>query len=179
MDIKKVSIIGLGALGILYGHHLSKKMSRGNLRVIADRTRIERYENEGIYCNSERCHFNYVTPDELCDPADLLIFTVKYEGLKAAIQAVKKHVGEQTIILSLLNGITSEAVIGQSYGTDHILNSVAQGMDAVKVGNQLTYDHKGIICFGDREYLETCQKWLGVWRLSLIKWSSHTKLISI
>jgi 2-dehydropantoate 2-reductase len=151
MEIKKVSIIGLGALGILFGHHLSKKISTVDLRIIADQDRIKRYENEGVFCNGERCNFNYVTPDELCEPADLIIFTVKYDSLRDAIQAVKSHVGEHTIILSALNGITSEAVIGQTYGLDKIVYCVAQGMDAVKVGNQLNYDHMGILCFGDRE----------------------------
>ncbi|MEH7502810.1 ketopantoate reductase family protein [Neobacillus drentensis] len=151
MEIKKVSIIGLGALGILFGHHLSKKMPKANLRFIADRERIERYENDHVYCNGERCDFTYLTPDEKCEPADLLIFMVKYDGLKDAIEAVKNHVGEQTIILSALNGITSEAVIGEAYGDEKILYCVAQGMDAVKVGNQLTYDHMGILCFGEQE----------------------------
>jgi 2-dehydropantoate 2-reductase len=38
-EIKKVSIIGLGALGILFGHQLSKKMPKADLRIIADRKR--------------------------------------------------------------------------------------------------------------------------------------------
>ena len=36
MTIKTVSIIGLGALGILFGHHLSKRMPYEDLRIIAD-----------------------------------------------------------------------------------------------------------------------------------------------
>ncbi|MEH7308880.1 ketopantoate reductase family protein [Neobacillus drentensis] len=151
MEIKKVSIIGLGALGIMYGHYFSKRMPKADLRIIADRKRIERYEKEHVYCNGERCEFTFLTPDEICDPADLLIFTVKYDGLKDAIQSVLHHVGEHTIILSALNGISSEAVIGETYGDDHILYCVAQGMDAVKVGNQLTYDHRGILVIGERE----------------------------
>ncbi|MCL6572980.1 MAG: ketopantoate reductase family protein [Bacillus sp. (in: Bacteria)] len=151
MEIKKVSIIGLGALGILFGHHLSKKMPYADLRIIADRDRIKRYENEHVYCNGERSKFTYMTPEQLCEPADLIIITVKYDGLTDAIQAIHKHVGENTIILSALNGITSEVVIGQVYEIDKILYCVAQGMDAVKVGNQLSYDHMGLLCFGERE----------------------------
>lgn len=152
MEIKKVSIIGLGALGILFGHHLTKKMSKNDLRIIADQDRIGRYQTDGVYCNGERCEFHYVTPEEKCEPADLLIFAVKYDGLKASIQAARNHVGENTIILSLLNGISSEAVIGKAFGMEKILYSVAQGMDAVKVENELTYANKGMICFGDREF---------------------------
>ncbi|PLS05828.1 ketopantoate reductase family protein [Neobacillus cucumis] len=151
MVIKKVSIIGLGALGILFGHQLAKKMPRADLRIIADQNRIQRYQQNGVFCNGECCDFNYVTPEEPCEPADLLIMAVKFNGLKDAIQSVQKHVGENTIILSLLNGITSEEIIGEIYGMDKILYSVAQGMDAVKVGNQLTYDHMGMICFGESE----------------------------
>ncbi|MGE4282106.1 MAG: ketopantoate reductase family protein [Clostridia bacterium] len=151
MEIRTVSIIGLGALGILFGNHLSKRMPEGNLRIIADKNRIKKYENNSVYCNGERCSFHYITPEELCKPADLVIFTVKYNGLKDAIQAVKNQIGEHTIILSALNGITSEAIIGQVYGMEKVLYCVAQGMDAVKVGNKLTYDHMGILCFGEKE----------------------------
>ncbi|MFB3163437.1 2-dehydropantoate 2-reductase [Neobacillus sp. 179-J 1A1 HS] len=150
MEIKKVSIIGLGALGILFGNHFAKRMPKEDVRIIAERDRIEKYKQEHVYCNGELCDFQYVMPEETCEPADLLIFTVKYEGLHDAIQAVRHHVGKDTIILSALNGITSEGIIGQVYGMDKILYSVAQGMDAVKVGNKLTYDHMGMLCFGDQ-----------------------------
>lgn len=151
MKINTVSIIGLGALGVLYGHHLAKRMPKENLRVIADFDRISRYEKEHLYCNGELCEFHFVTPDEVTQPADLVIFTVKYSGLKEAIRAVNNQIGEHTIILSALNGISSEAIIGQTYGMDKVLYCVAQGMDAVKIGNKLTYDHMGILCFGDQE----------------------------
>lgn len=151
MEINKVSIIGLGALGILYGHHLSKRMAKENLRIIADKDRIKRYQTDGVYCNDERCDFNYVSPDDTCEPADLLIFTVKFNGLHDAIKAVKNHVGENTIIMSALNGIASEGVIGEAYGIDKVLYCVAQGMDAVKVGNKLTYANMGMLVFGARE----------------------------
>ncbi len=150
-QIKTVSIIGLGNLGIAYGHHLSKKMPKGDLRIVADRDRIDRYERDGIYCNGERCDFQYVTPDEEIGPADLVLFTVKFPNLPEAIDAVKNHVGESTIILSALNGITSEEMIGEAFGMDKVLYCVAQGMDGIKMGNRLDFDHMGMLCFGDGE----------------------------
>lgn len=151
MEIKTVSFIGLGALGVLFGHQMSKNMPKEDLRCVADQKRIEKYKREKVYCNGEPCDFHYVTPDEKQEPADLVIFSVKYDGLQDAIQAVKNHVGPNTIIISALNGIKSEEVIGQIYGMDKVLYCVAQGMDAVKVGNQLTYDHMGMLCIGERE----------------------------
>ncbi|MCX7614197.1 MAG: ketopantoate reductase family protein [Clostridiales bacterium] len=151
MEIKKVSIIGLGALGVLVGHRISKHLDKENLRIIADKDRIARYMRDNVYCNGERCNFQYTLPDEICEPADLVIFAVKFRDLSDAIYAVKNQVGEQTIIISLLNGIVSETIIGQAYSMDRILYCVAQGMDAVKEGNKLTYSNEGILCIGDTQ----------------------------
>lgn len=151
MEIKSVAIIGLGAMGILYGSHLAKRMPRTDLRIIAGQERIDRYIKDSIFCNGQKCEFQYMTPEEKTSPADLVLFTVKHSGLEDAIRAVKNQVGKNTLILSALNGITSEAMIGQVYGDDKVLYSVAQGMDAVKEGNSLTYAHMGFLCFGDRE----------------------------
>ena len=161
-EIKTVSIIGLGALGILYGHHLSKIMPHDNLRIIADQSRINRYRQDRVYCNNEQCDFNFVPPEDKTGPSDLIIFTVKNNNLHEAIEAVKNQVGAHTTIISLLNGITSEDIIGRRYDMDKFLYSVAQGMDAVKSENRMTYEHMGIICFGDQEpgYLSSKTKTL-------------------
>lgn len=99
-----------------------------------------------------------MTPEEVCEPADLLIIAVKFNGLNEAIQSVKHHVGKKTLIISLLNGITSEEIIGEAYGIEKVLYCVAQGMDAVKVGNRLTYDHMGMLCFGEKEPVLNSEK---------------------
>jgi 2-dehydropantoate 2-reductase len=150
VKINTVSIVGLGALGILFGHHLSKRMPKESLRIVADKERVDKYRTQQVYCNGERCDFHFTTPEESVEPADLVLFTVKNEGLKNAIHAVRNHIGKNTIILSALNGITSEAVIGETYGMEKILYCVAQGMDAVKVNNELTYKNMGMLCFGER-----------------------------
>ncbi|HYE68962.1 MAG TPA: 2-dehydropantoate 2-reductase [Anaerovoracaceae bacterium] len=150
-EIRTVAIIGLGNLGIAFGNHLSKKMQKEDLRFIADRERINRYERDGIFCNGEGCDFQYVTPEESTWPADLVIFTVKFHSLVEAIDAARQHVGENTIILSALNGITSEGMLLEAFGMDKVLYCVAQGMDGIKTGNRLTFDHMGMLCFGDAE----------------------------
>lgn len=149
--IENVSIIGLGALGILYGEHFLRRMPAENLRIIADAARIDKYRKDGIFCNGQSCPFQYVTPEEPVVPADLLIVAVKYTALKEAIRMIKGHVGPDTIILSVLNGVVSEAEIGEAYGAGHLLYSVAQGMTAAKVGNQMSYVTKGILSFGELE----------------------------
>ena len=58
--IRKVSIIGLGALGILYGEHFLRRMPEEDLRIIADPDRIAKYQKEGIFCNGQLCSFHFV-----------------------------------------------------------------------------------------------------------------------
>ncbi len=51
--------------------------------------------------------------------ADLIIFAVKFMGMESALEIVKPFVGEHTLFLSVLNGISSEEMIEKAYGADH------------------------------------------------------------
>lgn len=157
-EIKKVAIIGLGALGILVGHRFSKKMAQDDLRIVADEARIKRYREEGVFCSGEPCDFNYVLPEEKTGPSDLIVFAVKFGALEEAIKAVKNQVGPDTLFVSLLNGITSEEIIAKTYPAENIVHTVAQGMDAVKEGNRLTYMNAGVIFIGDTQPGEVSEK---------------------
>lgn len=149
-EIKTAAVIGMGNLGVAFADYLSKKMPGEDLKIIADPQRIERYINEKIYCNGMACDFNYVAPEEKGDPSDLIIIAVKYGDLAEAVGAIKNQVGPDTVILSALNGITSEAVIAEAYGEDKVLYCVAQGMDGIKTGNRLDFDHMGMLSFGEK-----------------------------
>ena len=77
MDIRKISIIGSGTLGIMYGRFLSKHLPAGNVRFIADENLIETYRNTSIICNGSPCRFTFV-PFGADDPADLVIFAMRF-----------------------------------------------------------------------------------------------------
>ena len=150
MEIQTVAIVGLGALGTLFGHQLSGHMPRERLRIVADQARIDRYRRDGLTSNGEPCDFAYVTPEAETDPADLVLVAVKALQLEDALRAIRRQVGPDTLILSLLNGITSEGVVASVYGADKVVDCVAYGMDAVKEGNRLTYRNMGKLCIGPR-----------------------------
>jgi len=152
MGIKNVCIVGMGALGVLYGEFLTRKMGKQFVEFVASESRIKKYKEEGVFCNGIPCDFNITNENEKGKPADLLIFAVKATALEDAIITAKNKVSENTIILSLLNGISSEEIIGQAFGMEKLLYCVAQGMDAVKIGNELTYSHMGHICIGIMDY---------------------------
>ena len=144
-------IIGLGALGVLFGQRLLE--NGADVRVIADETRAKRYQKQGVICNGAPVNFRYVTPEK-AEKVDLMIFATKEGGLRSAMETASGFAGEDTLILSVLNGVSSEETIAARFGEKNVLYCTAQGMDAVKVGNALTYAHAGMIVLGEKQPCE-------------------------
>lgn len=147
MAIKNVSVVGMGALGILFGKYIQDKIGKESVSFIVNKNRMKKYVQRGIICNGERCSFNLID-EEIKKKTDLLIIAVKATALEEAIKTAKNQVGENTIIISLLNGITSEEIIGQAFGKEKVIYCVAQGMDAVKIDNKFTCSHMGELRIG-------------------------------
>lgn len=148
MSIKKVSIVGMGALGILFGNYIQSKIGKESVSFVLNKERIDKYKKEGLTCNGKPCDFNVINEEIQGEKAELLIMAVKSTSLTEAIETARNQVGENTIIISLLNGISSEEIIGQAFGEDKIIYCVAQGMDAVKLGNKFEYSHMGELRIG-------------------------------
>ncbi|MDZ7699273.1 MAG: 2-dehydropantoate 2-reductase [Deltaproteobacteria bacterium] len=74
---------------------------------------------------------------------------VKHHHLPKAVEDIRHRVGEKTLILSVMNGIDSEAALGAKYGMEKILYAVAVGIDAVRIDNRLTYSTQGKLLFGE------------------------------
>lgn len=148
--IEKIGIVGLGAIGTVYGDML-QKTGKYDVKAIVDQNRKQRYETDGIYVNNEKVDFTYITPNELSERLDLIIITVKYGQLQEAISSIKNYVGEKTSILSLLNGITSEEEISEVYGKEKILYAICNGIDSTRDGNRIFCTNLGIISFGEEK----------------------------
>lgn len=148
MNIQSVAIVGMGALGILYGNFLTGKLGREHVGFVVDEERMTRYSNSVFTANARPCDFRLIPSGQKDKPADLVIFAVKATGLAQAMEDAANQIGENTVILSVLNGITSEKILEERFGAKNVVYSVAQGMDAVKLGNALTYSVMGKLCIG-------------------------------
>ena len=147
-EIRSIGLIGLGAVGALYAERLMRTSAQ--LLVIVDEARRARYAQSGVWVNGVRVDFPYVTPAQ-ARPVDLLIIATKAGGLAGAMETAAGFVGPDTLMLSLINGVTSEGEMAARFGAEHVLYAVAQGMDAVKVGSRLTYAHPGMIVLGEKQ----------------------------
>lgn len=147
--IQKVYMSGLGAIGSAFAGRLFD-MNPDCIKIIADNERVERYTRDGVTINGKPYSFNYIKPEEAVPPADLILIAVKQHHLTQVIKDIKKFVGRDTIILSLLNGISSEEIIGSEYGMDKMLYSFCVGTDTVRERTAVRYSNIGRIVFGEQ-----------------------------
>jgi len=151
-DIKNVSFVGCGALGILYASLMLRHLAPEQLQFIAGPDRIARYQQTEFSANSVRQDFRFV-PSEALDarPADLIILTVKAYGLDDAISLIRNYVGPDTLILSFLNGISSEEAIAAAYGPSRVVPCLVSGLDATRTDYAVRFSNPGCIYFGASE----------------------------
>jgi 2-dehydropantoate 2-reductase len=148
-QINTIALIGLGAIGCSLAPGLQKAVGFKNFRVIAGGARKARLETNGVTINGENYKFNIVDPDEKGKPVDLVIIIVKYGALPSAIRDISNQVGEDTIIVSFMNGIDSEEIIATEYGWERIIYGFARKSVVMKNGS-CNYDPKnGWFIFGE------------------------------
>lgn len=146
-EIKKVLLCGLGAVGTIYADKI-QRFNHDNFRALVDSKRLERYKANPIIFNGIQLDFNYSLPEDTDFKADLILIATKYSGLDEAIRNIENFVKEDTVILSLLNGVTSEDIIAAVYGWDKVLYSYFIGHSAIRTGNKVVHDDVNTIVFG-------------------------------
>ena len=131
--MKKVTLIGLGAMGVFFAPRISEKLGAG-FRIMASGARKDRLEQKGVTVNGIDYRFPIVTPEDNDGPSDLVIIAVKGYDLAQALKDIKYQVGPETIILPVLNGIDSEKRTADVYGQEHVLYSYMRVSIAMKDG---------------------------------------------
>ena len=123
-------------MGILLANTCKNTCKPEDIIFVADENRVKRYQVDGLYCNGDKLDCSYFTKEQ-GKIVDLLVFAVKADALEGAIIEAAPFVGENTTIISLLNGVTSEEIIGKALGEEKVIYAVAQGMSAVREGNEV------------------------------------------
>ena len=118
-----IAVIGAGALGVMFGQRMTQTLGPQRVFFAADAQRAARYAAQSFTCNGAACTFRFVTRQQ-AQPAALAVFAVKSTGLAAAIETMRPFIGPETLVISLLNGITSEGELAAAYGTEHVLYCV-------------------------------------------------------
>jgi 2-dehydropantoate 2-reductase len=167
--IERVAIVGAGAVGASLASMIEDSLP-GSATIIATGERLERYAREGFTVNGKHYRFPLSCPDRsvvpepvpaptgktealrgsACTrPFDLVIVAVKHHHLAKAIAAMSGAVGEESLVLSLMNGITSEDSLSEAFGREKVPYGMILGIDALREGTSVSFTKTGTIHFGE------------------------------
>lgn len=141
-EIKTVAVMGAGAVGAYFLWGLQEKLGE-NVWAIARGERAERLRSRGILVNGKKIGLHVRTPEQ-AHGVDLLIVATKYGALQTDLDDIAAAVGENTLVLSVLNGVDSEEIVGAKIGREHMLWSLMK-IASQRVGNEIRFDPAGTL----------------------------------
>lgn len=147
--INKALIAGAGAIGAAIASRIFD-VDPDAVALAVSGERKQRYLRDGFIVNGKRYDFR-LADSTMAEPYDLIILAVKNYDLESAIEEIRPFFGENTTILSLLNGITSEQILRAEFGKDAVPLAFIIGIDALRAGNRIDFPRPGEIRFGDEK----------------------------
>lgn len=146
--IRSVAFAGLGAVGAIYAQLAARKPEAAPcFAIVRDK---KSYSERPVSINAEPLDIALRTPHETGEKADLVIIAVKWHTFGETLEQIAPFVGERTVILSLLNGIRSEAVAARRFPQARVLLSMCSGIDSNRDGRAVNMNRRGRIVFGER-----------------------------
>ncbi len=145
--MKTIAIVGAGAMGAAYASMFSDAGSFSWF-FLASGERLRRLKKGPLMVNGRTYVVTAISPEEVKEPVDLVLVALKHHHLPAALPDIKAVVGAETTILSVMNGLESERIIGSLCGTDKLVYAIAVGIDAVREEDHFSYARPGKIIFG-------------------------------
>lgn len=147
MKKERIILLGSGAIGTIYAERLCK--SEHYFAVATDSERFERYNKEGVYFCGKKLNLNFIIPEKNQPPADIILVAVKSYSLCSALETISPIVSDKTIIVSLMNGITSEITIAKRFQNSQVLYGFYIGHTATRKGNDTWQDGNYMTIIGD------------------------------
>lgn len=149
MAIRTVSILGLGAEGSVAYCAARKTLPFDSVRVIAKGDRAKKLKSNGITINGEHYDLNVKAPGEEEAP-DLLVVAVKFYSLDEAMPDILAEAGEKTVVMSMINGLSSEDIIAERLSCGHVIYSMSK-VNSKKSGNNVDFKPVGHIVIGEKD----------------------------
>jgi 2-dehydropantoate 2-reductase len=150
MNIKKIAIMGAGAIGCYYGSLLIR--TGYDVTLIARGANLQTIKNNGLkiksyFGNFTLPHVKVTDKPAEVGPVDFIFFTVKTYDSEIAAKAMVPMITDNTGVLGIQNTNMAEKV-GKIIGMQHILGGVTyvySAMESPGVINQTSNFHKIIL----------------------------------
>lgn len=141
----KIAIIGAGAMGSIYGGHLS--LHNEVYLVDTSQTIVDIINTSGLKLSENSQDIIYhpraVTATEGLPEMDLVILFVKSLFSRTALTANKTIIGSGTYLLTLQNGSGHEDILSEFAGRDHIIIGTTEDNGAVLAPGHVRHGGEG------------------------------------
>lgn len=143
--------MGAGSVGAYFGGRLAHE---NDVSFIARGDHLRSMRDNGIRVKSDGHEDFKITVNVTDDPGeigqvDLVLFTVKAYDTEKAGKQIKPLVGEDTIILSLQNGIDNENILAERYGKDKVIGGVAYILSRLEEPGVIHHESLGRVEIGE------------------------------
>lgn len=134
----KIVIVGPGAMGCLFAYYLSK--SKEEIWLLdKNPERAKKLKSSGIkiegISGSGVVKVNVSGDPKEIGPAELLLIAVKSYDTKEAIKSVKPIIKEESLVLTIQNGLGNLEIISEIAGQDKVLGGITnQGATLLDIG---------------------------------------------
>src|SRR5690606_27946865 len=122
----KILIVGAGAIGGYFGGRLLEKGE--DVTFLVREGRKEKLQKTGLKIQSKHGDLQLspklITKKEQSAPFDVVLLSTKSYQLKNAIEDVKAFVGNDTMILPLLNGIAHLTPLVEAFGEERVIGGL-------------------------------------------------------
>ncbi|KQN52766.1 2-dehydropantoate 2-reductase [Serratia sp. Leaf51] len=124
----RILVVGAGATGGYFGARLAQ--AGQDVTFLLREKRALAVQRDGLTVHSPQGDFHFqpsvLQASQLTGPYDLILLTVKSFGLEAAIKDIAPVVGEDTMILPVLNGMKHIETLSQRFGEHALLGGLCK-----------------------------------------------------
>lgn len=123
----RILVLGAGGIGGYYGARIHN--AGGDVTFLVRPARAEQLRKNGLKVSSPLgdVHITpkFVTKETLKEHFDVIIISCKAYDLGSAMDSIAAAVGDQSVIMPLLNGVAHIDTLVERFGSEHVLGGVA------------------------------------------------------
>lgn len=122
----RILVLGAGGVGGFFGGRLAEKGE--DVTFLVRSKRKEQLEEKGLVIRSINGDFSFqpklITKEDITTPFDVILFSTKAYHLNEAITDLKPFVGENTVIIPVLNGIAHLTLLQKEFDVEKVIGGL-------------------------------------------------------
>lgn len=122
----RILVLGAGGVGGFFGGRLVEKGE--DVTFLVRSRRKQQLEKKGLVIRSINGDFSFqpqlITKEDITAPFDVILFSTKAYHLNEAITDLRPFVGENTVIIPLLNGIAHLSLLQKEFGEEKVIGGL-------------------------------------------------------